>query len=186
MIKLSIISFLYISDSLNLYLDPNTAFENLLLSEKNTQVTWIKKAQQYPSHPERFSKYDQVLCCEGLSGVCYWEVEWKGPRVEVAVCYKGAKLNESCFGYSDESWCISLSKYECTFWHNAIKTKIPDPRSSRLGIYLNHKAGSLWFYDVSDSGETTLLHKVQTTFSQPLYPGFMVSRGASVKIINRL
>uniref|UniRef100_A0A3Q0STY8 SPRY-associated domain-containing protein n=1 Tax=Amphilophus citrinellus TaxID=61819 RepID=A0A3Q0STY8_AMPCI len=70
-----------------LTLDPNTAFENLLLSEGNTKVTWIKKPQRYPYHPERFTKYDQVLCTEGLSGICYWEVEWRGPRVEVAVCY---------------------------------------------------------------------------------------------------
>ncbi|XP_037833954.1 E3 ubiquitin/ISG15 ligase TRIM25 isoform X2 [Kryptolebias marmoratus] len=168
----------------SLHLDPNTAFENLLLSERNTKVTWIKKPQQCPYHPERFSKYDQVLCSEGLSGVCYWEVEWKGPRVEVALCYKGAKLDESCFGYSDESWCISLSNSGCTFWHSEIKTKIPAPCSSTVGIFLNHTAGSLSFYSVSDSGETMLLHKIQTTFSQPLYPGFMVSRGASIKIIN--
>lgn len=166
-------------------MDPNTAFENLLLSERNTKVTGIKRAQQYPSHPERFSRYDQVLCAEGLTGVCYWEVDWKGPRVEMAVCYKGAKLVESCFGYTDESWCISFSSNSgCTFWHNEIKTKIPAPHSCTVGIYLNHKAGSLSFYSVSDSGEMMLLHKVQSTFSQPLYPGFMVSRGASIKVIN--
>uniref|UniRef100_A0A4W6ES87 B30.2/SPRY domain-containing protein n=1 Tax=Lates calcarifer TaxID=8187 RepID=A0A4W6ES87_LATCA len=169
--------------SCHLSLDPNTAFENVMLSEGNSKVTWIKKAQRHSPHPERFTKYDQVLCTEGLSGVCYWEVEWRGPRVEVAVCYKGAELVESCFGYTDQSWCISLSNSGCTFWHDEIQTKISEPRSSTVGVYLNHKAGSLSFYSVSDSGQMTLLHRAQTTFSKPLYPGFMVSRGASVKIL---
>lgn len=174
----------YISDSCHLSLDPHTAFENLLLTEGNSKVSGMKKAQRYPYHPERFTKYDQVLCTEGLSGVCYWEVEWCGPRVEVAVCYKEAELEESGFGYTDQSWCISLSNSVCSFWHSEIKTKISTPCSSTVGVYLNHKAGSLSFYSVSSSGQMMLLHRVQTTFSQPLYPGFMVSKGASVRIMS--
>ncbi|XP_035520633.1 tripartite motif-containing protein 16-like [Morone saxatilis] len=170
--------------SCHLTLDPNTASVNLLLSEGNRKVTWVKKAQGYPNHPERFTEYDQVLCTEGLSGVCYWEVDWQGPRVEVAVCYKGAELLENGFGYTDQSWCISLSNHGCTFWHGEGKTKISTPCSSIVGVYLNHKVGSLCFYSVSDSGQMMLLHRVQTTFSQPLYPGFMVSRGASVRILS--
>ncbi|XP_041852185.1 tripartite motif-containing protein 16-like [Melanotaenia boesemani] len=166
----------------SLSLDPNTAFENLWISEGNNKVTWIKRAQKYPYHPERFLKYDQVLCCEGLSGHGYWEVEWKGPRAEVAVCYKGAKLEESCFGYNDQSWSISLSNSGCHFWHNGIKTRVPTPCSSTVGVYLDHKAGILSFYSVSESGQMMLLHRVRSEFSQPLFPGFMVSRGASVRI----
>ncbi|XP_008285328.1 tripartite motif-containing protein 16-like [Stegastes partitus] len=167
-----------------LRLDPNTAFENLLLSEGNSKVTWIKKAQKQPCHPERFTKYDQVLCTEGLSGVSYWEVEWKGSRVEVAVCYKGKELDESGFGFSNQSWCISLSNSLCTFWHNGVSTKISVLSSPTVGVYLNHKAGSLSFYSVvPDSGQMKLLHRVKTTFSQPLYPGFMVSKGASVRLV---
>lgn len=173
----------FISDSCQLTLDPNTAFEHLLLSDGNSKVTWIKKAQRYPHHPDRFTKYDQVLCTEGLVGVCYWEVECSGPRVEVAVSYKGGEVEESGFGYTDQSWCISLSKSACTFWHNAVQTKILTPCSSIVGVFLNHKAGTLSFYSVPDSGEMIFLHRVQTTFSQPLYPGVMVSRGASVRIV---
>ncbi|KAG7244480.1 hypothetical protein INR49_030132, partial [Caranx melampygus] len=169
--------------SCHLSLDPNTAFENLMLSEGNSKITWVEKALHYPHHPERFTKYDQVLCTEGLSGVCYWEVEFRGPRVEVAVCYKGAELQESCFGYTDQSWCISLSNAGCNFWHNKVKTIVLGPCSSRVGVYLNHKPGTLSFYSVSVSGEMMLLHRVHTTFSKPLYPGFMVSRGASVRIL---
>lgn len=154
-----------------------------MLSEENSKITWVKKAQHYPHHRERFTEYDQVLCTEGLSGVCYWEVECRGPRVEVAVCYKGAELQKSCFGYTDQSWCISLSSSGCTFWHNEVSTRVSAPCYSTVGVYLNHKAGTLSFYSVSDAGEMILLHRVHTTFSKPLYPGFMVSRGASVRIL---
>uniref|UniRef100_A0A3Q3L7D7 Tripartite motif-containing protein 16-like n=1 Tax=Labrus bergylta TaxID=56723 RepID=A0A3Q3L7D7_9LABR len=167
-----------------LTLDPNTAFENLLLSEGNSRVTWIRKAQKYPYHPDRFTKYDQVLGSEGLSGVCYFEVEWRGTRVELAMCYKGAELEESGFGFTDRSWCISLSSSGCTFWHEGIKTTVSKPCSSNVGVYLNHKAGILSFNSLSDSGQMSLLHRVQTNFSQPLYPGFMVSKGASLRILS--
>ncbi|CAJ1057346.1 LOW QUALITY PROTEIN: E3 ubiquitin-protein ligase TRIM47-like [Xyrichtys novacula] len=169
--------------SCHLLLDPNTAFENLLLTEGNRAVTWVKKAQKYPHHLDRFTKYDQVLCSEGLSGVCYFEVEWRGHKVEISMSYKGSELEESGFGFSDQSWCICLSNSGCSFWHLGIKTKISSPCSSTVGVYLNHSAGVLSFYSVSDSDQMSLLHRVQTMFSQPLYPGFMVSRGSSLKIL---
>ncbi|CAB1432016.1 unnamed protein product [Pleuronectes platessa] len=42
-------------------------------------------------------------------------------------------------------------------------------RPLRVGVYLDHSAGVLSFYSVSDT--MTLLHRVQTTFTQPLYAG---------------
>ncbi|XP_075993629.1 uncharacterized protein LOC142988366 [Genypterus blacodes] len=170
--------------SCQLFLDPNTAFENLLLSEGNSKVNWVRKAVSYPPHPERFIKFDQVLCTEGLTGVCYWELEWVGKSVEVAVSYKGPDLDEQGFGYTDQSWCLSLSNSGCVFWHSGVRSKIHDCCSSTVGVYLNHSAGSLSFYSVPRSGPMLLLHRVQTTFTQPLYAGFMLSKGASVRILS--
>ena len=53
------------------------------------------------------------------------------------------------------------------------------PLSTRVGVYLDHRAGTLSLYSVSDT--MTLLHRVQTPFTEPLYPGFFVDR--SVKIM---
>lgn len=148
---------------------------------QKSKVSWSEKVDKCL---EKFTRNDQVLCTEGLSGVCYWEVEWQGPRVEVAVCYKRADLGKSSFGHTDHAWCISLSNTGCSFWHSETGIKIGTPRSSTVGVYLNHKGGSLSFYSVEDSGQMMLLHRVQTTFCQPLYPGFMLSRGASVRILS--
>lgn len=165
---------------------------NLLLSESNKKVSWNEKtlkskvawSQMVDNYPKKFTRNDQVLCTEGLSDVCYWEVEWQGPRVEVAVCYKRADLGKSSFGHADHAWCISLSNTGCTFWHSKMGIKIVTPRSPIVGVYLNHKGGSLSFYSVADSGQMMLLHRVQTTFCESLYPGFMLSRGASVRILS--
>ncbi|XP_029918510.1 NLR family CARD domain-containing protein 3-like, partial [Myripristis murdjan] len=58
----------------DLTLDPNTAHRNLRLSEDNRRVTWVREQQSCPDHPDRFDLWPQVLCREGLTGRCYWEV----------------------------------------------------------------------------------------------------------------
>ncbi|KAL4007563.1 hypothetical protein ACER0C_001415 [Sarotherodon galilaeus] len=56
------------------------------------------------------------------------------------------------------------------------------PRSSRVGVYLDHRAGILSFYSVSET--MTLLHRVQTTFTQPLYAGvWLWDDGATAELI---
>ncbi|XP_071260663.1 tripartite motif-containing protein 16-like [Salvelinus alpinus] len=157
--------------SCQLTLDPNTAHTDLSLSEGNRKVTYTGQVQPYPDHPDRFTNQYQVLCREGLSGRCYWEVEWSS-YVITAVSYKDISRTETdnIFGYNDKSW--SLQYYRGGYWfrHNNVLTKVSGPQSSRVGVYLDHKAGTLSFYSVSDT--MTLLHRVQTTFTQPLYPGF--------------
>ncbi|KAL0983726.1 hypothetical protein UPYG_G00131930 [Umbra pygmaea] len=180
----------FLKYSCQLTLDSNTAHQLLCLSEGNRMVTCKDKVQSYPDHPDRFTSFIQMLCREGLSGVCYWEVEWSGVEVDVevglAVSYKGIRRtggSECVFGLNDHSWMLTCSTTKCSFHHNNISTDIRVPCSSRVGVYLNHRAGTLSFYSVSDT--MTLLHRVQTTFTQPLYPGFgfRVNNGSSVKIL---
>ncbi|XP_029607928.1 E3 ubiquitin/ISG15 ligase TRIM25-like [Salmo trutta] len=157
--------------SCQLTLDPNTACTYLSLSEGNRKVTYTDQVQPYPDHPDRFTNYWQVLCREGLSGRCYWEVEWSGEWVYTAVSYKDISRTErgGGFGYNNKSWSLLYYRGGYCFRHNNVKTKVSGPQSSRVGVYLDHKAGTLSFYSVSDT--MTLLHRVQTTFTQPLYPG---------------
>ncbi|KAG7503073.1 tripartite motif-containing protein 16-like [Solea senegalensis] len=153
-------------------LDPNTVHTRLLLSEGNRKVTVTWVNQSYPHHTDRFTDRCQVMSEESLTGRCYWEVEWRGGGVCVAVTYKNISrsgLDESRFGFNVKSWTLYCDHNSCNFIHNRIRTKVSDVKVSRVGVYLDHRAGLLSFYRVSDT--MTLVHRVQTTFTQPLYAG---------------
>ncbi|XP_042244886.1 tripartite motif-containing protein 16-like [Thunnus maccoyii] len=154
-------------------LDPNTANKKLLLSDGNRKAELTRQQQSYSSHPDRFTRYLQVLSRESLTGRCYWEVERRGREVYVAVTYKNisrdGRLHECVFGFNDKSWMLYCKNNSYAFLFNNIKTPVSGPGSSRVGVYLDHRAGILSFYSVSET--MTLLHRVQTTFTQPLYAG---------------
>ncbi|XP_058872155.1 tripartite motif-containing protein 16-like [Acipenser ruthenus] len=164
----------FLKCSCQLTLDPNTAHRELCLSEGNRKVTRSRETQPYPDHPERFYSYLQVLCREGLSETrCYWEIECSGRGNFIGVTYKGIskKGDSSCIlGSNDKSWSLECSGSSYYAWHNNNHTAITAPRSPRIGVYLDFNAGILSFYRVSDT--MTLLHRFQTTFTEPLYPGF--------------
>ncbi|XP_048011749.1 tripartite motif-containing protein 16-like [Megalobrama amblycephala] len=175
--------FLQYSHQLNL--DLNTVNKNLRLSERNRVITNTNTAQSYPDHPDRFDCYIQVLCRESVCGRCYWEIERSGD-VYISVSYKSISRKgwgyECGFGSSDQSWSLICSSSSYSFWHNDKETKLPVKSiSRRIGVYVDHSAGTLSFYSVS--GDTmSLIHTVQTTFTQPLYPGFRVCYKSSVKL----
>ncbi|XP_075338880.1 tripartite motif-containing protein 16-like [Odontesthes bonariensis] len=167
----------FLKYSCEITLDPNTAYRELLLSEGNRKVMVMNQPQSYSSHPDRFTGWPQVLSRESLTGRCYWEVEWSGRGgVYVAVAKKNISRagsgTECGFGRNDKSWALRCFRNSCEFWYNKMKTSISGPQSSRVGVYLDHRAGVLSFYSVSET--MTLLHRVQTTFTQPLYAGFYI------------
>ncbi|XP_033988022.1 tripartite motif-containing protein 16-like [Trematomus bernacchii] len=157
-------------------LDPNTANTWLVLSEGSRKATNMGQQQSYSRHPDRFTVWPQVLSRESLTGRCYWEVEWRGRAVYVAVAYKNisrtGRGTESLFGYNDKSWALIFEQNSYSFRYNSIKTPVSGPQSSRVGVYLDHKAGILSFYSISET--MTLLHRVQTTFTQPLHAGVLL------------
>ncbi|XP_053533556.1 stonustoxin subunit beta [Ictalurus punctatus] len=166
-------TFVICLDFCDLTLDPNTVHYYLILSERNRAVTHSGRKQQYSDHPERFDTY-QVLSKESVCGRCYWEVEWSGD-VYISVSYKDisrkGQSNECVFGRNNQSWSLWCSSSSSLFfYHNNIKTDLGVPSSSRIGVYVDHSAGTLSFYSVSDTMK--LLHRIHTTFTQPLYAGF--------------
>ncbi|KAM3865631.1 E3 ubiquitin/ISG15 ligase TRIM25-like [Diretmus argenteus] len=163
----------FLQYSVQLTLDPNTANTCVLLSKGNRKATAVGEVQLYPSHPDRFVKLYQVLSTEGLTGQCYWEVEWTGRTYSTAVSYKNICRTESGFGFNDKSWTLHCFKNKYNFIHNEILTPTPAPLSSRVGVYLDHRAGVLSFYSVSET--MTLLHRVQTSFTQPLHAGLWLA-----------
>ncbi|XP_030609799.1 tripartite motif-containing protein 16-like [Archocentrus centrarchus] len=176
----------FLQYSREITLDPNTAYRYLLLSEGNREAALMEQHQFQSDHPDRFTEWCQVLSRESLTGRCYWEVEWSGEGVNVAVAYKDIRRagssNECGFGFNDKSWSLCCETNSYIFFYNKVQTVLSGPRSSRVGVYLDHRAGILSFYSVSET--MTLLHRVQTTFTQPLYAGICyLDYGATADLV---
>ncbi|KAM9354458.1 uncharacterized protein KZ484_012615 [Pholidichthys leucotaenia] len=163
--------------------DTNSMHRRLKLSDNNRKVTCVKEDQNYADHPDRFDYWAQLLCRNGLTGRCYWEVEWRG-EVSVSVSYRGTRRkgdSEDCrFGWNNQSWSLICSEDGSSALHN--KTRTPIAHSSvshRIGVYVDCPAGILSFYRVS-SDRLIHIHTFKTTFTEPLYPGFRVGWKSSV------
>uniref|UniRef100_A0A8C4X3K2 Tripartite motif-containing protein 16-like n=1 Tax=Erpetoichthys calabaricus TaxID=27687 RepID=A0A8C4X3K2_ERPCA len=168
-----------------LTLDINTANRDLHLSEGNKKVTRDGTKAKYPDHPDRFDYWVQVLCREALTGTrCYWEVEGNGDFMEIGVAYKGLNRkgegSECGLGNNDKSWSLQCFNSKFSVRHKHQRTKISAPYSPRIGVYLDWPAGCLSFYSVSHT--MTLLHRFNTSFTEPLYPGFWFGLHSSVTI----
>ncbi|XP_056311229.1 finTRIM family, member 64 [Danio aesculapii] len=178
----------FLQYSRQLTLDPNTVNKRLCLSEGNKRSFVTGSVQQYPDHPDRFDQYLQVMSRESVCGRCYWELDWSGSGgLAVSVAYKSigrkGKGDECVFGFNRQSWSLFYSLSGSSFFHDKKQIKLHAPLSCcRLGVYVDHRAGTLSFYSVSDT-LMSLIHTVQTTFTQPLYPGFLLDFGSTVKLL---
>ncbi|XP_027881630.1 NLR family CARD domain-containing protein 3-like isoform X2 [Xiphophorus couchianus] len=171
--------------SCQLTIDTNTVNREIQLSEDNRKVTHVEELQSYPDHPDRFDYWNQLLYRTGLTGRCYWEVEWSG-KVYISVSYRRirrkGKSVDCWFGGNDHSWSLSCSDVGYSVWHNDIETRLSSSSvSNRVAVYVDCPAGILSFYRVS-SDSLILLHTFNTTFTEPLIPGFRFwsSSGSSV------
>ncbi|KAK0148004.1 NLR family CARD domain-containing protein 3 [Merluccius polli] len=166
-----------------LTLDPNTAHRELSLSEDHREVKRAEEDQSHPDHPDRFDSWEQVLCREGLTGRCYWEVERRG-TVYIGVTYRGitrrGEGDDSRLGWNNKSWRLECNGGGYTACYNGIRTSIRlrPSDSTRVGVCVDRPAGSLSFYRVSpgvggSSHTLTHIHTFCTTFTQEdLLPGF--------------
>ncbi|XP_073351646.1 NACHT, LRR and PYD domains-containing protein 3-like [Pagrus major] len=164
--------------SCELTVDTNTVSRNIKLSDNNRKMTHVREDQSHPDHPERFesSWSPQLLCITGLTGRCYWEVEWSGD-VSISVSYREINrrgdINDCLLGWNDQSWslwCSDDGRY--SVWHDKRQTVISSSSSSgRVAVYVDCPAGTLSFYRVS-SDSLIHLHTFNTTFTEPLSPGF--------------
>ncbi|XP_028442162.1 stonustoxin subunit beta-like, partial [Perca flavescens] len=174
--------------SCELTIDTNTAHRKLKLSDNNRMLTRVEEGDQpYPDHPERFDFWPQLLCRDGLTGRCYWEVERRG-GVDISVTYRGisrrGNSRDCVFGMNDQSWSLECSERRYSVSHNNRETILPlsSSVSGRLAVYVDCPAGSLSFYSVS-SDSLIHLYTFNTTFTQPLYPGFGIfSSGGSMSL----
>ncbi|XP_035761448.1 NACHT, LRR and PYD domains-containing protein 3-like [Neolamprologus brichardi] len=163
-----------------LKLDENTASKRLIL-EGDRKVRTVKKLEEKPARPENEDRFMrcQVLCVEGLKGLCYWEVEWSG-TVGIAVAYKrvGRKLDSSGgLGCNEMSWALYCSRTKCTALHGKTSTQLKLPSSQKIAVLLDWEGGILSYYSVS-SEKLSLIHTFHAKFTEPLFPAFWFKTGS--------
>uniref|UniRef100_A0A3B4FS72 B30.2/SPRY domain-containing protein n=1 Tax=Pundamilia nyererei TaxID=303518 RepID=A0A3B4FS72_9CICH len=184
------------SDSCQLTIDANTVHRELKLSDNNKKVTHVEEDQPYPDHPDRFDRWPQLLCRDGLTGHCYWEVEWSG-EAHISVSYRGitrrGNINDCLFGRNEQSWSLSCFDDGPRYvWHNNRKLTFLSSISSssvsnRAAVYVDCPAGTLSFYRVSSDDTLIHLHTFNTTFTEPLYPGFrLLFSGSSISLLRQV
>ncbi|XP_032364270.1 NLR family CARD domain-containing protein 3 isoform X2 [Etheostoma spectabile] len=153
-----------------LELDTNTVHRELKLSDNNRKVTRVEECQSYPDHPDRFNFWPQLLCRDGLTGCCYWEVERRG-EVNISVSYGGirrkGKSRDGLFGENDHSWTLNCSDEDgYSVLHNERRTDLTSCSvSNRVAVYVDVPAGSLSFYTVSSD---SLIHLFSGKFGREL------------------
>ncbi|XP_051790750.1 tripartite motif-containing protein 16-like isoform X1 [Erpetoichthys calabaricus] len=175
----------FLQYSCQLTLDPDTVNEHLSISDGNRKVMGKDRTSHYPDHPDRFDSVPQVLCREDLSRTrCYWEVERSGNPIVIGVAYKSLSRrggNSECIiGGNNKSWCLFCSDSSPSVCHQTEMTEVAGPLCSRIGIYVDRCAGTLSFYNVSNT--MTLLHSFTTSFTEPLHAGFWANQDTSLTI----
>ncbi|KAM9840700.1 stonustoxin subunit beta-like [Aulostomus maculatus] len=172
----------------SLKLDPATVNNKLTLSDDNSKATYGAQ-QSYPDLPNRFDTCPQVLGTEGLTGRCYWEIEWSelfDGDVAVGVTYKQIQRKgdgTECFlGGNAISWCFGyyaptpeiFAGHDNQWWHGTF----PPTGLKHIGVYLDWLAGSLSFYKVSGNS-LTHLYTYYARFIEPVYPGCYMKNQSS-------
>ncbi|ELW52794.1 tripartite motif-containing protein 60 [Tupaia chinensis] len=149
-------------------LDPATAHPNLLVSEDQKCVTYVRKQLSVPQSPQRFVLSPVVLGSQGFdSGRHYWEVQVEDkPEWAVGICRES--LSRKGKGQSG-CWALQL-------WDGAYMATGPAPvlvvlkeKPRRIGIYLDYELGEISFYNLNDMSH---IHSFADRFSEVLVPYF--------------
>uniref|UniRef100_A0A8C6UQH7 B30.2/SPRY domain-containing protein n=1 Tax=Neogobius melanostomus TaxID=47308 RepID=A0A8C6UQH7_9GOBI len=177
-----------------LTLDENTVNECLQLSDDQRTVTSVREKEPRPEHPDRF-EWPQVLSSSALTNRCYYEVQWSGGFVDIAVSYRGIRRRgerrECEFGADLQSWCLRVSVDGFSVRHNSEETAVFSSAFSRPpGMFSSGRVGvlldtnSLSFFDVS-SGKRVRLYTFNTVFMETVYAGFWLwNTGSSVTLVD--
>ncbi|XP_043534008.1 zinc-binding protein A33-like isoform X2 [Chiloscyllium plagiosum] len=160
----------------SLTLDPNTANDQLIISEDLRSVEHSnaeREEEDLPDTPERFDEYLYVLSSQGFtSGIHYWEVDLRNKiQWVVGVCgessrRKGAFLPLTTEGY----WVMSLFNENDYRASTVESTTISvEVKPWKLGVYLDYEGGELVFYNADNMSH---LYTFSDTFVEKLFPIF--------------
>ncbi|XP_053537908.1 butyrophilin subfamily 1 member A1-like isoform X2 [Ictalurus punctatus] len=155
-------------------LDPDTAYPDLILSADGKQVTLGDTEQYLPDTPQRFTRYPGVLGKQSFSsGRFYYEVQARGKTkwtLGVArenINRKGIITPTPQNGF----WTVGLRNEN---WHAAFAGP-PVPLTLReklekVGVFVDYEEGLVSFYDVKSSSH--IYSFTAQSFTEKLYPYF--------------
>ncbi|XP_032412068.1 NACHT, LRR and PYD domains-containing protein 12-like [Xiphophorus hellerii] len=157
--------------SCQLTVDRNSVTGNLKLSEDDMKVTRVEE-KIFPEYEESY----QLLCSNGLTGRCYWEVEWTG-EIDVSVNRERKeeeKDRDSPLELMDFSWSLGCSDTGYSIRKDNNKLSLvafsDQPVSPKVAMYLDCPAGTLSFFSV-DSDSLSHIHTFNAVIAEPLYVG---------------
>ncbi|XP_063785885.1 zinc finger protein RFP-like [Pseudophryne corroboree] len=117
------------------------------------------------------------------SGQHYWEVETSDKSYwAVGVSY--AKENDCTLGCSPDSWCLRLTnhkQYQAVHDSQAVSV-LTNSTVKALGVYLDYEAGTVSFYQLSNSVKH--LCSMHAKFTQPLHFVVCTDKAEWLKIRN--
>ncbi|KAM4741155.1 E3 ubiquitin-protein ligase TRIM21 [Anableps anableps] len=162
--------------------DPETAHPNLILSEDLKTVTFSTVKQSYPSSPQRFTSFYQVLSVQSFSeGEHCWEVELDGSPWIIGMCYSGKLARSgvpSALESSQNSWCLMwfdnlLTAFEQGHSVPLKKTTV----SRRLEVKLSFKTHRLSFYNISPTSGKTHIYTFKANLSEAVHLAYRMMSG---------
>ncbi|XP_076606366.1 zinc-binding protein A33 [Chaetodon auriga] len=162
--------------------DPDTAHPNLVLSEDLKTVTFSATKQPYPSSPQRFTSFFQVLSSQSFyEGDHCWEVELEGSPWIIGLCYSGKLARSglsSALESSQSSWSLMwfnnmLTAFEKSHSVPLKKTTV----SCKLEIRLSFKSNRLSFYNVSPVSGKTHVYTFKARLTEPVHLAYRMMSG---------
>ncbi|XP_076119256.1 zinc-binding protein A33-like [Alosa pseudoharengus] len=164
-------------------LDPNTAHQQLLLSEDLTSVRRGDEEQQLPDNTERFDKYLSVLGSEGFnSGTHCWDVEvGENKDWEVGVMTESLQRKGDIFSRRGR-WYVGYNGavYGARASPHASTPLTVQQKLQRIRVQLDWDRGELSF---SDPDNNTHLHTLTHTFTERVFPYFSTIRNVPLRIL---
>ncbi|XP_030230592.1 E3 ubiquitin-protein ligase TRIM39 [Gadus morhua] len=157
--------------------DPDTAHPNLVLSGDMKTVTYGATKQAYPTSPERFTSFLQVLSSQSFSGGEHcWRVELEGAPWAIGVCYSGRLARSglpSALESSRSSWCLMWSENRLRAFERGHDVPLKLTTLSRtLEVRLSFKSHRLSFYNVCLSGEKTHVYTFNAVLTEPVHVAY--------------
>ncbi|KAJ8261644.1 hypothetical protein GJAV_G00156660 [Gymnothorax javanicus] len=152
-------------------LDPNTAHDQLSLSDDLTTVGHTGIKQKYPDNPERFNPCVNVLGSEGFtSGKHSWEVKvgnkpaWDVGVMKESSNRKGQITYSPKIGY----WVLQLREGEDYYAGGVTRLNL-ERKPQSIRVQLDYDRGEVSFFNSSDM---SLIYTFKDTFTERVFPFF--------------